>query len=515
MRILFISKGFRTLAVEYLSAVLKANGHQALAVNNPAYFSGSPSSVIRNIKRVDPDLIAMSVDSMNSSWYFRVARKVKTSSRLPIVMGGVHPTINAEAVIRHDCVDYVVVGEGEYALLDLADSLANGQGAERIPNVWSKNESGIIKNRVRPLIRDLDALPWPDKDVYCGRYYSDDQLPSPQHTYYITTSRGCPYKCSYCHHEYMHTLYSPSTGRVRYRSIANVISELKAVVDKCKVSSIAFWDDNFTLDRQRLVEFIEVYRQEIGLPFYCPTHPSLVGDDVAASLSKVKGARVALGLQSINPKIRKSILHRNDTNKDIKTSVRLLEHQGVNFTVDILVGLPGESAHDYTNLPHVFDSTDALKALRFFTLIYYEGMTITKIAMEQGLLDERQMVRLRRHGFAMARPAGVINRIRNFYLISFAFTPKLMEWILTAGFYRCFIGPQGIYEFIRRSLFIPQPYYVEADLRGAAGRLVNALRKQAAIIRMAGARTRMRLGRTRLYALLRPLGKPCQRQRMG
>lgn len=514
MRVLFITKGFRSLGIEYLAAVLKTHGHEAWAVNNPGYFEGGDEGLARNLKILDPDLVAMSVDSINSAWYFRLAERVKACCpALPIVMGGVHATIHAEEVISRRGVDYVVVGEGEYAMLDLVNALAQGRSAATIANVWLKQDGRVVRNALRPLIQDLDSLPFPDKDVYWGNYYSDEQIPSAENTYYIVTSRGCPHRCTYCHYDYTNQLYADigSPRAVRFRSIPSVMAEIKTAVARYKIKTVGFWDDNFTLNRKRLVELIDVYSREIGLPFYCPTHPSLVNEEVVQALSRVKGVRVALGMQSANPRIRKEVLRRHDTDEDIRRSITLFEKYGVHYSVDIIFGLPTESVADFMSLARTFNEISSTKVIRFFTLLYFGGMSITNMARAQGLLTCGDMEQIEQRGFAVARVGGEVGRLRNFFLLHHVLPRRVNDWILKTRAYRFFIGPPRYYEKLRRAL-VPQPEFVDAYAR-APGKTANWRTRAYLVLQAVVGQTRRRLARSRAAVAFRPLSASLWRPR--
>jgi anaerobic magnesium-protoporphyrin IX monomethyl ester cyclase len=460
MRVLFISKGERTLAIEYLSAVLKANGHEAVALNNPGYVA-TVDILTKTIAAIKPGLVACSVDSLNSAWYFRFAERLKqTPYPLPVVFGGIHVTTTPAAVLASPAVDYIGVGEGEYALLDLVEALEAGERTDNIRGIWTKRNGRIIDNGVRPLIQDLDELPRPDKDVYLGNYYSEDQHPSPKVSYYMMTSRGCPYVCSYCHHSYTHDLFSGKSRKTRFRNIDDVIAELKDAVRKYNIRNVIFWDDNMTVARERFVELIERYREEINLPYYCTTHPNLINEPIAEALGSVRGTRVALGLQTINPKIRKDVCHRVDTQPQLEKATRLFREHRVSYTVDIIFGLPESTAKDYVETVEFFDEVADADVIRAFTLFYLPKLPVTEYANSKGLLDEKDRASLDEHGFAVAKVDPDVYRLRNYYMLRFMLPKKVRAFIHEHELYRWFAGPVKAYQTVKM-LDVPEPYFVK------------------------------------------------------
>src|SRR3989338_11210607 len=211
MKIAFVNDSCERLGVEYISAVLKAGGHQTKLFVDPQLFDDENISIkplarlfdykkrlIRELKAYNPGIIGISVVTDFYQWACTIARMIKEElPDTPIIFGGIHPTSVTERVIKNDFVDMVCVGEGEYPMLELANSIEKGKIDHSIPNLWFKKDGQVIQNPIRPLIEDLDSLPMPDKDLY----YSAS--PHFSQCYYIMASRGCAYSCSYCCHSYL------------------------------------------------------------------------------------------------------------------------------------------------------------------------------------------------------------------------------------------------------------------------------------------------------------------------
>ena len=206
MKIVFIYPTFESLGIEYLSAVLKRAGHEVQLIldpclfNDKSVFNGILSNYFdcfdSNIKRViksKPDVLCFSVCTDTYKWAAKYAKQLKKYLQIPIVFGGVHPSVCPEEVLQNNWVDYVVQGEGEEALLELVNVLANGKIPIGVANVWSKQSGQIVRPDIRPLIQDLDKLPFPDKSLY------DKVRTDFSNGYRILASRGCLFECSYCY----------------------------------------------------------------------------------------------------------------------------------------------------------------------------------------------------------------------------------------------------------------------------------------------------------------------------
>ena len=198
--VVFVSTPYENLGIEYLSSCLKLHGHKVeLAVDpclfrNPYHRSNFWGGVfdhswitVERVLSLNPDIVAFSVMTDTYQWASRLAGRIKEKSAVPIVFGGVHATLSPEYVIENPAVDYVCVGEGEDVVVGLANKIADYGGCASIPGLWAKRGARVIKNEPDKNLKDLDTLPFPDKDLYYLRHgiYSGEYL--------MMSGRGCRY----------------------------------------------------------------------------------------------------------------------------------------------------------------------------------------------------------------------------------------------------------------------------------------------------------------------------------
>ena len=287
MKVLFIYNGSEHLGIEYLSSFLKLKGHTTDLLFDPQVFS--PEQNIFNIKALDryfsldtkiiekavalkPAIIAFSTFTSNYRWCLKIAEGIKRISNIPIVFGGVHTTAATNSVLENDFIDYAVIGEGEYAMLDLLRCLENNTPRSEmlnIPNLCLKYEGKIVINAPRRYITDLDSMPFPDKQLFYNK------VPMFEETYTALSSRGCPYECTYCSNSMYHKIYCDEKVHIRKRSVGNVLEELKKVKERGKAKLIVFNDEVFVSSIKWLEEFSKRYPSEVGIPFYCSLHPGM------------------------------------------------------------------------------------------------------------------------------------------------------------------------------------------------------------------------------------------------
>lgn len=394
MRITFVADAYENLGIEYLSSGLKAKGHQVTLVYDPKLFNDafcnipglykklfSREAFIKKIFDSQPDIIAFSSMSENYLWNRDLAREIKGIKNIPIIFGGIHPTSVPEKVIAEDCIDLICAGEGEEAFPELADRF-DGTGkidVEGINNLIAKQDGQIIRNPIGCPTKDLDSLPFPDKFLFIN------EAPHMAKRYYIMTSRGCPYNCTFCYN----STISDKRAFIRKRSVENVLDELRwAKANHIDFSYVMFGDDTFVQDKKWLFAFLEGYRRDIGKPFVCAIHPRAIDEEALAELKRSGCTDIEIGIQTINPRIRREVLGRHESNEDIFRAMALIKRHNIRLIIDHIGGIPGETLKDYEEAALTYKKYHPNFAT-FFWLSYYPKTPILKTALTQGLLTAK------------------------------------------------------------------------------------------------------------------------------
>jgi len=396
MRIVFVQSVSENFAIEIFSNLLKKRGHQCFLVYDRRLFNSGEiqnsflfnlfdirDNLVEEIRLLQPDLIAFSVLTDQYQWALEMARRIKEKIGAPIVFGGVHVTMVPEEVISNSSVDIICIGEGEKAILELTESMQQGIIDYGIKNLWFKKDGTIIKNGIRPLIEDLDSLPFPDKKIFVKNE------PSLGSHYTIISGRGCPFSCTYCVSSVMKKLSVNNQRYVRRRSPQNVIDELLYARESLKfnLKSVHFIDDTFTYDYNWLQDFCALYKKHIRVPFHCTGYPSTV-DYRKTSLLKDAGCfRVGMGIQSTSETTRKNILNRPGTNEQIKKAVQALKDAGLSFWLDHILNLPFETEEEQFSALKFYNELRP-PTINVFWLIYYPKTKIVDIAKDAGILDD-------------------------------------------------------------------------------------------------------------------------------
>lgn len=449
MNVVFISSCEETLAIEYLSAALKAAGHSCQLSFDPQLFddtylkSGLASRlfdysdiIIEEVAACKPDLVAFSVVSDNFPWAARMSAKVRQALDVPIVFGGVHPTSVPEYVLKHSAADYVCMGEGEGAIVDLADNIKNAAICRTIPNICTRDGDRIVCNDVRPLIEDLDSLPFPDKEIFY------EKLPFIRSGYISLSSRGCVNKCTFCNNSlYKDRIYAGKGRFFRRRSAQNVLTELIEAKKKYGYRAVHFWDEIFISDRKWLFEFLEGYRREIGVPFTCCIHVNFIDEEVVDHLKQSNCWQAIMGVQSLNEELKRTVLNRRETNEKVKNAITLLRQQDIMAICENMLGLPTQTEDDVVNMLKFYNETRPSRLSVYF-LRYYPQTEIIEKALEQKILTpddvEEINIGLKARSFIQGGTLAVKSfaRIQS-YLVLLLVLPKwLNRFLVRVKFYK-------------------------------------------------------------------------------
>ncbi|HEY5502706.1 MAG TPA: radical SAM protein [Candidatus Anoxymicrobiaceae bacterium] len=326
------------LGIGYLSSVLEQAGHSVDLVHLVA--PAARGELIDRLRQSAPGLVAFSATTLQFSKVRELAGWVKEDLALPVACGGVHPTIDPEGTIAEPAIDYICVGEGEAALLELCDALDAGGAVESIASIWSKRDGDVVRNPVRPLVEDLDSLPFPKRDLFEVKDFAANQ----KKRLTMMASRGCPFDCSYCCNHIQKAIYPNGKKYVRFRSPANVVAEIESAraVDP-SIEQVRFDDDILTLDRRWFREFASMYKERVGLPFICNGRVDLLNDEMVALLADAGCSAIAMGVESGNLWLRKNVLGRPMPDDKILAAFALCHEHGIPTVSLNMTGFPHET----------------------------------------------------------------------------------------------------------------------------------------------------------------------------
>ena len=412
-----------------ISAVLKQAGHLTSLLY---LWQLDDDTLDRRIREFQPDLVAVSMTSGFFEFGCAVAKHVKERHHLPVLFGGIHPTLRPEESIAADGVFAICIGEGEYPTLELCDALDAGRDPTKIQNLWVRQNGTIHRNGIRPLIADLDSLPFPDRDIFPFNELLKT-LPEAE----FMGSRGCPYLCTYCVNHALIEMYKGKGAYVRYRSVDHLLNEIELVKNRYPaIQFIGFHDDTFTLKPVWLQEFSEKYRARFkSLHFWCNATAKSVNEDVVRLLKDAGCYEVRIGLESGNDHIRMEVLQKKVTREEIIRAFRLLREAGIDTYSFNMVGLPYETVD---TIKDTIELNRQAKPDQMFCSVFspYPGTRLDELCREKGWFTGKTVGSYFENNYALDQPT-VSRKEVLYYRDVF---PDLVHWPWAAGIIRLMYG---------------------------------------------------------------------------
>lgn len=310
MKVLLITENipFEPLGIGYLASALLNEGH------NVKYSQFDSSK--RAFNKFKPDFVGMSIITGSHNKFIELSKYFKQmDKKTKIIAGGPHPTYFPE-IINNNSIDYVIRGDGEDAICKLV-----------------KNpKEGVV---LGSLEENLDNISFPNRDVIYKEMINEERNP----VKHIIGSRGCPFDCPYCYNSGFKELYK-GHKTVRYRSVSNIIEELKELKSKYNAKFIQFQDDSFTSNKKWFYGLMSAYKSEINLPFHAIVRLDQLDEDSVKRLKNSGCVSVRTALESGNDYLRIWVLNRNMSKEQIRESCRLLHKFDIKFMLQNILGLP-------------------------------------------------------------------------------------------------------------------------------------------------------------------------------
>ncbi len=288
-----------------------------------------------------PDLIGITALTTTIHMVLEIAKLCKSIlPGIPIVLGGVHPTVSPESLLTYEFIDYIVRGEGEEVLSKfIKQGLKNPENIKGL--CWKNNNGTPVITKIAPLIEDLDTLPFPDYSSFPIEKYIDytKNLRGIKGITMMVT-RGCPYKCSFCA---VRATMGPKWRRQSPEKAARWMMQICSDYD---LDGIWFKDSTFNINKDWTKTFAEtLLLKNNPYMFQINTRIDLIRTEEISLLKKAGLVQVDLGIESGSP-ISLKTLRKKITVDQIRSSVKLLKKMGLKISGFFMIGIPGENEED-------------------------------------------------------------------------------------------------------------------------------------------------------------------------
>ena len=406
MRILFVYPNLYTQmgfnhGLASLSACLRRDGHETRLINLNENLPPVPSydDVVAEVARWEPGLIGFSCLTMQYAEAKRIAAHLRDEAARrgttlpPLVVGGIHPTMVPEEVMDDGLWDFVGVGECEDALCELVRRLEAGEATTDLANflTWEGERGGRWRRNNVGEFPDLTTLPVPDYELFDTQRILDQK----RGWFGLLSSRGCPYRCTYCLNHRIVDTYRAELGRpvtdlgfFRYRPIDLMIEEIRWVLARYEgVGTFILDDDLFTQNPDHAVAFCDAYAAAgFDVPLVVNSHVKRLDPRVAEALGRAGCRILKLGIESGHERVRREVLKRFMTDEDILATVEAGEAHGLHTSGFVMVGLPGES-HDERWATVDLLARSAIGRFRTSLFYPFPGTESYAYAVEGGYID--------------------------------------------------------------------------------------------------------------------------------
>jgi len=379
-KIAFVQEELRErFGIMMLSSELKEHGHE-----REVFIESSNEAFRMEVIAWNPDIIAFSTMTPGIAFAEKNIKFFKENTNALIVMGGAHPTFYPE-VIFETPVDVICRGEGQEAMVELADAIEQGESHYKIANLWARDKcdkNHIHKNDVRPIC-DINTHSNLDFDLYYAKFQELADAPTKR----VFLGKGCPFDCTYCFNHSMKKLYKGKGKYTQYMDVKKAIKEIISIRDKYGMKWLLILTDAVNIERKWFMDFLEEYKQKVKIPFICNVRIDRVDEEMVKAMKEAGCDRVNYGIEHGNYEIRKNILKRNMPDDVIIKAGQLFTKYKIRVQTANIIGVPHETVETIMETVRLNRKVKP-KIAQGFILQPFPGTEIHKYAAEHGLLPD-------------------------------------------------------------------------------------------------------------------------------
>ena len=377
------------LALLYMGTILKVNGYEVKIIDSEV--EENYEGIVANECK-DALLVGVTALTSQVNGGLEISDFIKKQFDVPIVWGGVHPTLFPELTYRDNSIDYAVVGEGEYAILELVKSVKSCKPLDDIEGLVWKNGGSVKINKARPYI-NLNESPSVDYTLIdMGKYFKDAMW---RKAVDVQTSRGCPNRCLYCIHSIL------KDHKVRFLNASRVVDECERLVTEYGADYITFVDDNFFVNKKRAKDIcLEIIRRKLKFNWFAEVRADYFRDGFIDSefleLAEASGlTNLTIGAESGVQRFL-NLIGKEITVEEIMNSAMVLSKTNIIAAYSFIIGLPDETVDDIFATWSFIEKLQRIYPRAVYgigVLRAYPGSELTEGFVKQGYIKEPNSLR--------------------------------------------------------------------------------------------------------------------------
>jgi anaerobic magnesium-protoporphyrin IX monomethyl ester cyclase len=333
------------IGISYIASLLREQTEVDLEIIDTTFYQGNSEKLIKQIfSQKSYDIVGISCMTTMIRDGLRISQVIKKHfPATKVIFGGPHPTVLPDETLKNPYVDAICIGEGEITFLEIVQQ---GGNFINVHGLWYKNAHGdVIKNNPREIIENIDVLPYPAFDLlpmeeYIKYWFQLDSVAKKLRGINILTSRGCPYRCSFC----QPTLCKLFGKKLRQRSPANVISEIVWWKEKYGINAVMFQDDTLVVNRRWIEELCDLLIiNKTNISWGCNTRVDLVERDMFLKMRQAGLRKAFIGIESGSQRVLDEIYNKKITHDQVIRAVSILKSIDIKIQGYFMIGAPTET----------------------------------------------------------------------------------------------------------------------------------------------------------------------------
>lgn len=387
----------------YIAAVLEKEGYEVSLIDSPCEgyenviedgdyvtYGLNYNQIREKIERENPDAVGIACFfSYNENKVYQLCKLVKSvNGGIITITGGIHPSYYPKEMLEK-CkeLDLVIMKEGEYRLLKFLNALNAGESYEQQEGIAFRKGGEVVVNPATSYITNLDEIPFPARHLQdMEKYIKVGKFTNPfsrkKRVGRVLTTRGCPYNCCFC-------AGSQFCGNIRFRSVENVIQEMRFLKEKYDIEEIQFLDDNLTVNKKRVMELFRRMKEEFDFVWCTPggVMMKLLDEEMLKAMAECGCYQLTFSPETGSQRVLNEIIHKPFNLNAVKPLVDIAHKYDIDIHANFIVGLPGETREE---LMQTFDFAKeaGFDSTTFFIAVPCAGTELYEICKSRGWLRE-------------------------------------------------------------------------------------------------------------------------------